>query len=231
MASLSPATNTSVVGVTTASSTKTDISQEGVSQTGGLRRLASIAAMSLALTNSEPAKAQEGAAPAPTSPQPTYVILRGPDGVDRAYPVVNVAPAQGAPVSSPVNGGVVSAAPTVAPQVAPPTNVAQPIPVPPATGILPNIVVPGATATYQPPSPVAQPGQQGGVPVDPIRQRMVEAQIAERQQRYNDQMAIRAQREAERQQRMEEQRLRQFHRERSEKVGWFLDAVLPGPKR
>ena len=226
MASLSPATNTSVVGVTTASSSNTDLSQEGVSQAGGLRRLASIAAMSLALTNSELAKAQEGVVIAPTSPQPGQVMHRGFDGVYRLTPVANVTAQQGVPVASAVAG-----APSVAPHVAPSTNVASPIPVPPATGILPNIVVPGATATYQPPSPVAQPGQQGAVPVDPIRQRMVEAQIAERQQRYNDQMAIRAQREAERQQRMEEQRLRQFHRERSEKVGWFLDAVLPGPKR
>jgi hypothetical protein len=222
MASLSPTPHTSVAGTTPESSNKTDLSQEGISQTGGLRRLASIAAMSLALTNSEPARAQEGAAIAPTTPQPTYVVIRGADGVERMYQEVRVTPVQGAPVP---------AAQAATPQPTPGTNAALSIAVPPATATLPNIIVPGAASAYQPPPSVNQSAQQGVMPVDPVRQRMVEAQIAERQQRYNDQMAIRGQREVERLQRMEEQRVRQFHRERSEKVGWLLDAVLPGPKR
>lgn len=234
MASVSPVTNTAVSGANTATSSNADLSQQGVSQTGGLRRLASIAAMSLALTNSEPAKAQEGGAIAPAGPQSTYIVIRGADGVDRVYPVVNPAPAQGATVAPQVTGAPAAPSPTVAQQAVAPTNApVQPAPImtaPPAPAALPNILVPGAPS-YQAPPTVFQPQQQGGVYVDPVRQRMVEAQIAERQQRYNDQMAIRAQREAERLQRMEEQRVRQFHRERSEKVGWFLDAVLPGPKR
>lgn len=222
MASLSPTPNTAVAGATPESSRTTDFSQQGISQTGGLRRLASIAAVSLALSNGEPAKAQEGTPSTPTNPQPSYVVIRGADGIERTYQEVRVAPVQGA--SAPALQPATS-------QVSSTTNVAQSIPVPPATTILPNIVVPGAASAYQPPPSVPQSVQHGAMPVDPIRQRMVEAQIAERQQRYNDQMAIRAQREAERLQRMEEQRVRQFHRERSEKVGWLLDAVLPGPKR
>ena len=222
MASLSPTPNNSVAGANPETSHKADLSQEGISQTGGLRRLASIAAVSLALTNSEPAKAQEGTGIAPAIPQPTYVVIRGADGVERMYQEVRVAPVQGAPVP---------AVQTATPQATSATNGALSIPVPPATTMLPNIVVPGAASAYQPPPPVTQSAQHGAMSIDPIRQRMVEAQIAERQQRYNDQKAIRGQREAERLQRMEEQRVRQFHRERSEKVGWFLDAVLPGPKK
>ncbi len=236
MASVSPATNASLSGVNTTiqDPSTADLSKEDVSKAGGLRRLASIAAMSLVLTNSEPAKAQEGVAIAPAGPQSTYIVIRGADGVDRAYPVLNPAPAQGMMVAPQAAGAPVIGATTAAPQAVVSTNApVQPAPVmtaPPAPSALPNILTPGAPS-YQAPPTVFQPQQQGGVYVDPIRQRMVEAQIAERQRRYNDQMAIRAQREAERLQRMEEQRVRQFHRERSERVGWVLDWILPEPRR
>lgn len=150
-----------------------------------------------------------------------YTVVAGPNGQQVLVPVApqgQIAAPQGQVVAPQAQMQV----PQGAVVTAPPPNQIMPL-----SGT--------AAAQYNVAAAQVAVRQSGGDPnaqaaLDNARLQLLQQQLADRQAQQAQAQAIRAQREYERQMRVRQAEIDRYHRQRSERIGWVADWVLPGPR-